>query len=201
MVTGYRPFQGDSATTVCFKVVNRDPIPITSFDAGFPTELETIITRVMAKDPAERFQSGAEMAEVIAQFRKNRHFTANGELPTSATSLMLRTFSGNGVENHAEREQIGARVHTRPAELFRRHVCRTTQQLSAYRELCQVQLGDAEVRDFGVPPGSHKNVGGLDVAVNHAIRVRAIWDWCRWRNPAGTGDAWGISPNRAVRAC
>ena len=32
-----------------------------------------------------------------------------------------------------------------------------------------------------------------------ASRWPAIWDWCRWKSPAGIGDGWGILPSRAVR--
>ena len=91
MITGYRPFQGNSATTVCFKVVNRDPIPVTSFDADLPPELDEIIVRAMAKNPADRFQSGAEMAEVIANFRLTRTLSEKGKLSTTITGLPLRT--------------------------------------------------------------------------------------------------------------
>src|SRR5205085_10844623 len=51
MLTGHRPFQGNSAATVSFKVVNRDPVPATAFDAEFPSEVDYIITRAMSKDP------------------------------------------------------------------------------------------------------------------------------------------------------
>jgi eukaryotic-like serine/threonine-protein kinase len=91
MITGYRPFQGNSATTVCFKVVNRDPIPVTSFDADLPAELDEIITRAMAKNPADRFQSGAEMAEVIASFRDSHTLSEKGKLSTTGTGLPART--------------------------------------------------------------------------------------------------------------
>ena len=94
MITGYRPFQGNSATTVCFKVVNRDPIPVTSFDADLPNELDEIILRAMAKNPAERFQTGAEMAEVIASFRESHTLTEKGTLSVTGTALPLRTSTG-----------------------------------------------------------------------------------------------------------
>jgi len=35
MLTGHRPFQGNSATTVCFKLVNHDPLAVTTFDTKF----------------------------------------------------------------------------------------------------------------------------------------------------------------------
>src|SRR5208282_1500490 len=59
-LTGYSPFQGNSATTVSFKVVNRDPLPATVLDAELPQGLDYIIARAMAKDRAERYQRGME---------------------------------------------------------------------------------------------------------------------------------------------
>ncbi|HWF91560.1 MAG TPA: serine/threonine-protein kinase [Terriglobales bacterium] len=69
MLTGFRPFQGDSATTICYKVVNRKPIFVSAFDASFPPELDRIVSKAIAKNPEERFQSGREMAEAIAELR------------------------------------------------------------------------------------------------------------------------------------
>src|ERR1700680_4702838 len=53
VVTGHMPFQGNSAITVSYKVVNRDPIPATLLDTELPAGLDHIIERAMAKDPAE----------------------------------------------------------------------------------------------------------------------------------------------------
>ena len=94
MVTGYRPFQGNSATTVCFKVVNRDPVPVTSFDAELPSELDEIITRAMAKEPADRFQTGAEMAEAISKFRDSYTLSEKRKLPLNPVNTPLHSLTG-----------------------------------------------------------------------------------------------------------
>ncbi len=62
MVTGHSPFQGNSATTVCYKVANREPVPASALDLGVPPELDAVIARAMAKDPADRYQRGADFA-------------------------------------------------------------------------------------------------------------------------------------------
>ncbi|MFZ0300535.1 MAG: serine/threonine-protein kinase, partial [Candidatus Sulfotelmatobacter sp.] len=49
VLTGYRPFQGNSALTVAFKVVNRDPVPATVLDTELSPGLDYIITRAIAK--------------------------------------------------------------------------------------------------------------------------------------------------------
>jgi hypothetical protein len=65
MVTGHSPFHGNSATTVCFKVVNRDPMPASALDMGLPPALDAVIAKAMAKDPAKRYQRGSEFAEDV----------------------------------------------------------------------------------------------------------------------------------------
>lgn len=80
MVTGHSPFQGDSATTVCFKVANREPVPASALDLELPRELDAVITKAMAKDPGERYQRGSEFGDDLAELRARR-------LPGTTTSL------------------------------------------------------------------------------------------------------------------
>jgi tRNA A-37 threonylcarbamoyl transferase component Bud32 len=70
MVTGHSPFHGDSATTVSFKVANREPLPASALDLTLPPELDEVISRAMAKDPRQRYQSGAEFAEDVSQLQQ-----------------------------------------------------------------------------------------------------------------------------------
>ena len=70
LLTGYRPFQGNSALTVSFKVVHRNPLPATAFDSAFPPEIDILVQRCMAKDPGERFQTGRDMASALKELRE-----------------------------------------------------------------------------------------------------------------------------------
>ena len=69
ILTGHRPFQGNSAATVISKVAHHDPLPVTILEADFPPALNRIVSRAMAKDPAQRYQTGAEMAADIQKLR------------------------------------------------------------------------------------------------------------------------------------
>src|SRR5215471_4119779 len=68
MLTGFRPFQGNSAETVCFKVMNVEPVPVTSFQADLHPGLDGIVSKAIAKDPDERYQSGSALAKDIREF-------------------------------------------------------------------------------------------------------------------------------------
>jgi serine/threonine-protein kinase len=95
MVTGYGPFQGDSATTVCFKVANRDPLRATAFDPDLPLELDSVITRAMAKDPAQRYQRGLEFALDLRELRGRRQIisksASGGSRFPEAREIVART--------------------------------------------------------------------------------------------------------------
>jgi hypothetical protein len=83
ILTGYRPFQGNSALTVSYKVVNRDPIPATVLETELPQGLDYIISRAMAKDPAQRYQRGMEMALDIQDLREGRELWSKAKQPAS----------------------------------------------------------------------------------------------------------------------
>jgi serine/threonine protein kinase len=92
VLTGYRPFQGNSAMTVSFKVVNREPIPATVLDTQLPQGLDYIIGRAMAKDPAERYQRGMEMALDIQDLREGRELwskSKKGGLPAAGAAELV----------------------------------------------------------------------------------------------------------------
>jgi serine/threonine-protein kinase len=74
MLTGHRPFQGNSTTTVCFKLVNHEPVPVSAFEAKFSPQLDKIVSQAMAKDPAQRYQSGMAMAADIQALRERSGF-------------------------------------------------------------------------------------------------------------------------------
>jgi serine/threonine-protein kinase len=70
VLTGHRPFQGNSTATVCFKLVHRDPIPVSAWSVDLPPELDQLLARALAKDPLQRFSTGAEMARELQCFRE-----------------------------------------------------------------------------------------------------------------------------------
>ncbi|MGC2185408.1 MAG: hypothetical protein WA637_19230, partial [Terriglobales bacterium] len=60
---------GNSATTVCFKLVNHAPLAVTAFNSQLPPELDSIVSRAIAKDPDQRYQTGMELANDIRELR------------------------------------------------------------------------------------------------------------------------------------
>jgi Tol biopolymer transport system component len=67
MCTGQPPFDGNSAYVVLKKVTEEPPRPIREVNPDVPDWLVEIIDRLLAKNPADRFQSAAEVAELLSQ--------------------------------------------------------------------------------------------------------------------------------------
>ena len=67
MCTGRPPFRADSAIAVLRRVCDDRPKPIRELNPDIPPWLEEITARLLAKDPAERFQSAGEVAELLGQ--------------------------------------------------------------------------------------------------------------------------------------
>jgi serine/threonine-protein kinase len=59
MVAGRKPFTGDSVITITYNIMNMEPPPL----PGAPPGLDQVIRRAMAKEPARRYSSAAEMLE------------------------------------------------------------------------------------------------------------------------------------------
>jgi len=91
ILTGYRPFQGNSALTVGFKVVNREPVPATVLNTDLPPGLDYVIRRAMAKDPSQRYQSGMEMARDIQALQEGQDPRTKAELPGSDPVAAAKT--------------------------------------------------------------------------------------------------------------
>jgi len=79
MLTGHRPFQGNSAATVSFKVTKREPLPASAFDSTFPPDVDYVIARAMAKDPAARYQTGREMALDLHSILRGQNPRSQGD--------------------------------------------------------------------------------------------------------------------------
>jgi serine/threonine-protein kinase len=60
LVTGAKPFAGQSQFEVMFAHVNADPAPPGHVNPEVPPELGEVILKAMAKDPVNRFQTAAE---------------------------------------------------------------------------------------------------------------------------------------------
>ena len=80
MVTGRPPFQGDSPVAVASKQVLEQPPSPSKLNPDVSPDLDAVILRAMAKNPANRYQSAEEMRADLDRVRRG--------LPVEATPLL-----------------------------------------------------------------------------------------------------------------
>ena len=105
LLTGHRPFQGNSVFTVSFKVVHHEPISATALNLDLPASINEVVLRALAKDPAKRYQRGMEMARDIQNVLAGKEpGVPQNEVAaeTSGTQAIERTAAGAPPSNRAE---------------------------------------------------------------------------------------------------
>jgi len=61
LLTGRLPFLGDSPVAIAYQHMRQSPVPPSQLDPEIPAWADSIVLKAMAKDPAQRYQSAAEM--------------------------------------------------------------------------------------------------------------------------------------------
>jgi serine/threonine protein kinase len=67
LLTGVRPFEADSISTIIYRVLYEDPRPATAHNPALPPAVHAVLERALAKDQARRYATGAAL---VADLRK-----------------------------------------------------------------------------------------------------------------------------------
>ncbi|MFC4587876.1 Stk1 family PASTA domain-containing Ser/Thr kinase [Sphaerisporangium corydalis] len=88
LLTGQPPFTGDSPVAIAYQHVREDPIPPSQIDRDIPPWADAIVLKAMAKDPAHRYQSAAEMRADIQR--------AMSGMPVDAQTMAMSNHNYTG---------------------------------------------------------------------------------------------------------
>jgi hypothetical protein len=67
MLTGHRPFPGDSISSVIYRIVNEEPRDASAVHGRVPAPLDGFLRRALAKEPGQRPASGNEFAGLLRE--------------------------------------------------------------------------------------------------------------------------------------
>lgn len=85
-LTGHRPFEGEDAAAVLTAVLTEEPVRPRAHEPSIPENLELVLQRAMAKEPADRYQTMAELDAALAEF--------DTRAPLASSSLLDATNTG-----------------------------------------------------------------------------------------------------------
>ncbi len=116
LATGEQPFPGETMTAVSYKVVYTEPIPPAKLNPAIPARLEAVILKCLAKSPAERYQTGEELAQDLAALRANAGATAmHAESPVAAVGGSDVTLGPTAGASNIQRATQTVQAATKPA--------------------------------------------------------------------------------------
>jgi eukaryotic-like serine/threonine-protein kinase len=69
MLTGRRPFEGQSSAAVLSAVIRDDPKPLNESNRDIPSEVRRIVSHCLKKESAARYASGAELGHALKNCR------------------------------------------------------------------------------------------------------------------------------------
>jgi hypothetical protein len=118
MCTGRPPFRAANTLAVLRRVSEDTPRPIREINPEIPDWLADIVARLMAKEPAERYQSAAEVEEVLGRHLaqlQHASWTAPPRSPAPVAALDLPTSvticPTCGTSLHVPERLVGGIVH------------------------------------------------------------------------------------------
>lgn len=91
LLSGHKPFQGSGNSTIRYKVVHRDPVPVSALDLEISPELAAVVRRAMEKDPDRRYQTGSEMALALQRLPDPEETSCRHEVAQEPTDEQGRS--------------------------------------------------------------------------------------------------------------
>jgi eukaryotic-like serine/threonine-protein kinase len=88
MLSGRRPFEGDSAAGVALKRLNEPPPPLSTGIHPIPAALEAVVMKALARDPAKRYPDAAAFAQALRTWQSGEE-TATMVAPAAVAAVAV----------------------------------------------------------------------------------------------------------------
>ena len=106
MVTGGPPFDGDSSQQIVGKHIAEPPPAAQAINRKVPREMSDVIARCLAKQPADRYQSAADVIAALEGEKQPSVMRSRATAAQAATELMVSGATKIRMEREAERTVI-----------------------------------------------------------------------------------------------
>ncbi len=88
LLTGEKPFTGDTPTAVSYKIVYQDPVQATQLNPSLGPDFDYVINRALAKDLARRYQHGKEFADDLEDLQQGRAPQSRSSVKSESTIVV-----------------------------------------------------------------------------------------------------------------
>ncbi|HEV7893361.1 MAG TPA: protein kinase [Pyrinomonadaceae bacterium] len=114
-VAGRAPFEGPTNSDVLASVLNREPAPLARDASEVPAELERIVTKALAKDREERYQTAKDLGIDLRRLKQRLEFEAEMSRGRTQTSTATETAPQTD-ETHAAQSSSNMTATRAPSE-------------------------------------------------------------------------------------
>ncbi len=189
MLSGRLPFQADNPTALVFQHVYETAPALSQVAPEVPSPLASIIEKLLAKAPADRYQSAAELLADLRAFRARQSAAATMDAPDfrQTTIVRLPTFDDLALARVDDVSDVAPHgwwqwAGDRALSIFRRHAPEALQQLQNTQQQVDGAIANYERR--------HRMLDGL------ALEARAVLEELQKQSQ----DQWDAARAAAQRA-
>ena len=104
ILTGENPFAADDMTTVLNRIINLKPMSVVAVKPDVPDKLSSLITKLMARNPEDRFQSAKDVSQELENYKTLKGIKVDKD---SLTSFI----------QHPDQHQVSRGIEEKPPEL------------------------------------------------------------------------------------
>ena len=90
MLTGQRPFEGESSQEVLFRISFREAVAPRRINPEIPRDLETICLKAIEKSPERRYATAADLALDLRRFLRHMPIEAKAQGPITRVAKLAR---------------------------------------------------------------------------------------------------------------
>jgi serine/threonine protein kinase/Flp pilus assembly protein TadD len=105
LIAGKTPFKRNSDAATLHAIVSESPEPLARYKADSPAELQRVISKALAKNPAERYQSAADLAAdlgVVERSLTTGDRTSSSRIAVSRPSIAVLPFTNMSADPENE---------------------------------------------------------------------------------------------------
>jgi beta-lactam-binding protein with PASTA domain/predicted Ser/Thr protein kinase len=93
LIAHRQPFTGDTPVAVAYKQVNEVPPAPSAFNPDVPPALDAVVMKCMAKNPANRYQTAAELIRDLERVRNGLDVEATPLLPMASSAAATQVIA------------------------------------------------------------------------------------------------------------
>lgn len=125
MLTGQLPFEAETLPALALKHLHDPPPPVTTLNPSVPAQLEQIINKVLAKEPAGRYRTAGQLERILRTYHQSSQ-QDTGPIP-----------SQKGARPSHSESQPTSLTSERVTEVFERPVTRRSRESQLAEQMAQ----------------------------------------------------------------